>query len=91
MKLAGGRVIVDARSLEQSIDQWLTLSHARLRKPRGNRGGACVIRVVLDPIAGSRQRQGPGGVAGGEVDLRSMITRRLVRRGEFASSLPVTG
>src|SRR5271165_765727 len=32
------------------------------------KGGACVRRVVLDPIAGSRQRQGPGGVAGGGVD-----------------------
>ena len=158
IKLAGGRVIVDARSLGQSIDQWLILSHARLPKPRGNRGfeefpapiglyrtgfrhqtrplaghryprsipgpirpkspwscglprfkfraslsatsirvrphlkgGACVRRIVLDPIAGSRQRQGPGAVAGGGVDLHSMIIRRLVRRGEFASFLPVTG
>src|SRR5208337_4220593 len=64
MKLAGGRVIVDARLLGQSIDQWLTLSHARLPKPRGNRGGAYVRRVVLDPIAGSRQRQAPVGWLG---------------------------
>ena len=147
MKLAGGRVIVDAQSLGQSIDRGSSYraSFQAARRPRFGvfpapigldragflhqfrplachrrdqykgqlilvtgaavflsvqfqgcslrhqsevpppQGGSCVRRIVLDPIAGPRQRQGPGGVAGGGVDLRSMIIRRSVRRGDLAS------
>src|SRR5208337_1892895 len=61
-------------------------------------GGATVRSVVLDlkcsPLIRSLVRasvRGQMDVAGAEVELRSMIIRRLVRRGEFALSLPVTG